>query len=121
MLPIASRHFKCKILYSQPVSLTTVMSSSGLFDRGIWFFSIYQEIQLESVAVNVTIQDFVADVESKLFFRNKQQVSEEIMFVFPVDPDTVVYTFYATMGDTRIEAMLWDKEEVLCGGVGVGD
>ncbi|XP_032058616.1 von Willebrand factor A domain-containing protein 5A-like isoform X3 [Aythya fuligula] len=83
----------------------------GLFDRGIWFFSIYQEIQLESVAVNVTIQDFVADVESKLFFRNKQQVSEEIMFVFPVDPDTVVYTFYATMGDTRIEAMLWDKEE----------
>ncbi|XP_032058620.1 von Willebrand factor A domain-containing protein 5A-like isoform X7 [Aythya fuligula] len=84
----------------------------GLFDRGIWFFSIYQEIQLESVAVNVTIQDFVADVESKLFFRNKQQVSEEIMFVFPVDPDTVVYTFYATMGDTRIEAMLWDKEEV---------
>ncbi|XP_068517186.1 von Willebrand factor A domain-containing protein 5A-like [Anas acuta] len=83
----------------------------GLFDRGIWFFSIYQEIQLESVAVNVNIQDFVADVESKLFFRNKQQVSEEIMFVFPVDPDTVVYTFYATMGDTRIEAMLWDKEE----------
>ncbi|XP_035169311.1 LOW QUALITY PROTEIN: von Willebrand factor A domain-containing protein 5A-like [Oxyura jamaicensis] len=83
----------------------------ALFDRGIWIFSVYPEIQLESVAVNVTIQDFVADVESKLFFRNKQQVSEEIMFIFPVDSDTVVYTFYATMGDTRVEAMLWDKEE----------
>nr|XP_047902409.1 von Willebrand factor A domain-containing protein 5A-like isoform X2 [Anser cygnoides] len=83
----------------------------SLFDRGIWIFSIYPKIELESVAVNVTIQDFVADVESKLFFRNKQQVSDEIMFIFPVHSDTVVYTFCATMGDTRIEAMLWDKEE----------
>ncbi|NXN40150.1 VMA5A protein, partial [Rhinoptilus africanus] len=76
-----------------------------------WFFSSYPEVELESVTVNVTIQDFVADVVSELFFRNTQQVPKETMFIFPVDPDTVVHTFYATMGDTRIEAMLWEKEE----------
>ncbi|XP_074018656.1 von Willebrand factor A domain-containing protein 5A-like [Numenius arquata] len=83
----------------------------GLFQGEIWFFPSYPEVELESVRVNVTIQDFVADVESELFFRNTQQVSKEIMFIFPVDSDTVVHTFYATMGDTRIEAMLWEKEE----------
>lgn len=70
-------------------------------------------MELETMTVKVTIQDFVADVVSELFFRNTQQVSKEIMFIFPVDSDTVVHTFYATMGDTRIEAMLWEKEEVL--------
>ncbi|NXN73099.1 VMA5A protein, partial [Himantopus himantopus] len=79
--------------------------------RGIWFFSTYPEMELETVTVNVTIQDFVADVVSELFFRNMQQVSKEAMFIFPVDSNTVVHTFYATIGDTRIEAMLWEKEE----------
>ncbi|NXW38322.1 VMA5A protein, partial [Phaetusa simplex] len=79
--------------------------------RGIWYFSSYSEMELESVTVYVTIQDFVADVVSELFFRNTQQVPKETMFVFPVDSETVVHTFYATMGDTRIEAMLWEKEE----------
>ncbi|NXL54653.1 VMA5A protein, partial [Podilymbus podiceps] len=76
-----------------------------------WFFSSYSEVELETVTVNVTIQDFVADVVSELVFRNTQQVSQESMFIFPVDSNTVVHTFYATMGDTRIEAMLWEKEE----------
>ncbi|NXR05592.1 VMA5A protein, partial [Sagittarius serpentarius] len=76
-----------------------------------YFFCSYPEVELETVTVNVTIQDFVADVVSELFFRNTQQVSKETMFIFPVDSDTVVHTFYATMGDTRIEAMLWEKEE----------
>ncbi|NXW59028.1 VMA5A protein, partial [Eurystomus gularis] len=76
-----------------------------------WFFSSYPQVELETVTVNVTIQDFVADVVSELFFRNTQQVSMETMFIFPVDSDTVLHTFYATMGDTRIEAMLWEKEE----------
>lgn len=111
--PITSRHLKFKVSYVQPGNLTAVVSSSGLFQRGIWFFSSYSEMELESVTVNVTIQDFVADVVSELFFRNTHQVPKETMFVFPVDSDTVVHTFYATMGDTRIEAMLWEKEEVL--------
>ncbi|NXG78069.1 VMA5A protein, partial [Baryphthengus martii] len=79
--------------------------------RGIWFFSSHTEVELETVTVNVTIQDFLANVVSELVFRNKQQVSQGTMFIFPVDSDTVVHTFYATMGDTRIEAMLWEKEE----------
>ncbi|KFP19128.1 von Willebrand factor A domain-containing protein 5A, partial [Egretta garzetta] len=83
----------------------------GLFQRGIWFFCSYPEVELETLTVNVTIQDFVADVVSELVFRNTQPVSKETMFIFPVASDTVVHTFYATMGDTRIEAMLWEKEE----------
>ncbi|KFW04493.1 von Willebrand factor A domain-containing protein 5A, partial [Eurypyga helias] len=83
----------------------------GLFQRGTWFFSSHPEVELEAVTVHVTIQDFVADVVSELVFCNRQQVSKETMFIFPVDSDTVVHTFYATMGDTRIEAMLWEKEE----------
>ncbi|NXX12930.1 VMA5A protein, partial [Podargus strigoides] len=79
--------------------------------RQIRFFSSCPYVELETVKVNVTIQDFVADVVSELFFRNTQQMSMEGMFVFPVDPDTVVHTFYATVGNTRIEAMLWEKEE----------
>ncbi|NWI25375.1 VMA5A protein, partial [Sula dactylatra] len=74
-------------------------------------FSSYPEVELEAVTVNVTIQDFIADVVSELFFRNTQQVSKETMFIFPVDSHTLVHTFCATMGDTRIEAMLWEKEE----------
>lgn len=88
------------------------MSSSGLFSRE-WFFSSDPEMEMESMTVNVTIQDFVADVVSEMFFRNKQQISMEIMFLFPVDSDTVVHTFHATMGNTRVEAMLCDKKEVL--------
>ncbi|NXE16064.1 VMA5A protein, partial [Lophotis ruficrista] len=79
--------------------------------RGIWFFSSYLKVELETVTVNVTIQDFVADVVSELVFRNTEQFSMETVFIFPVDSDTVVHTFCATMGDTRIEAMLWEKEE----------
>ncbi|NXW51917.1 VMA5A protein, partial [Nyctiprogne leucopyga] len=75
------------------------------------FFSSYGEVKLETATVNVTIQDFVADVVSELAFRNMQQVSREAMFIFPVNSDTVVHTFYAVMGDTYIEAMLWEKEE----------
>lgn len=70
-------------------------------------------MELQTATVNVTIQDFVASVVSELVFRNMQQVSEETMFIFPVDSNTVVHTFCATMGDSRIEAMLWEKEEVL--------
>ncbi|NXG57908.1 VMA5A protein, partial [Hemiprocne comata] len=79
--------------------------------RGLWFFSSYPQVELKAVTVNVTIQDFVADVVSELFFCNRLPVSNETVFVFPVDSNTVVHTFYATMGDTRIEAMLWEKEE----------
>ncbi|NXA16459.1 VMA5A protein, partial [Sapayoa aenigma] len=79
--------------------------------RGVWFFSSYPEVELETVTVNVTIQDFVADVASELVCRNMQQVSKETMFIFPVDSNTVVHTFHATMGDSCIEAMLWEKEE----------
>ncbi|KAK4808515.1 hypothetical protein QYF61_005832 [Mycteria americana] len=111
LFPTTSRPLKFKVSDVQPGSLTAVVSSSGLFQRGIWFFSSYHEVELETVTVNVTIQEFVADVVSELLFRNTQQVSEETMFIFPVDSDTVVHTFYATMGDTRIEAMLWEKEE----------
>ncbi|XP_040546337.1 von Willebrand factor A domain-containing protein 5A isoform X4 [Gallus gallus] len=82
----------------------------GLFSRE-WFFSSDPEMEMESMTVNVTIQDFVADVVSEMFFRNKQQISMEIMFLFPVDSDTVVHTFHATMGNTRVEAMLCDKKE----------
>ncbi|NWI92927.1 VMA5A protein, partial [Pitta sordida] len=76
-----------------------------------WFFSSYPEVELEAVTVNVTIQDFVADVVSELVCRNTQQVSKEAMFVFPVDSNTIVHTFHATMGDSCIEAMLLEKEE----------
>ncbi|KFQ36225.1 von Willebrand factor A domain-containing protein 5A, partial [Mesitornis unicolor] len=94
-------------------SLTAAVSSSGLLQRRIWFLSSYPEVELETVAVNVTIQDFVTDVVSELYFRNVQQVSKETVFIFPVDSDTVVHTFYTTMGDTSIKAMLWEKEEAL--------
>ncbi|NWI50248.1 VMA5A protein, partial [Calyptomena viridis] len=76
-----------------------------------WFFSSYPEVELETVTVNVTIQDFVADVVSELVCRNMQQVSKETMFIFPVDSNTVVHTFHATIGDSCIEAMLLEKEE----------
>ncbi|KAK2518885.1 hypothetical protein Q9233_012290 [Columba guinea] len=68
-------------------------------------------VELETVTVTVSIQDFVADVVSELVFRNMSQVSKETMFIFPLDFNTVVHTFYATMGDTRIEAMVLEKEE----------
>ncbi|NXX97771.1 VMA5A protein, partial [Centropus bengalensis] len=79
--------------------------------RRIWFLHSQPEVELETVTVNVTIQDFVADVGSELFYRNTQQVSREIMFIFPVDSNTFVHSFHATMGDTRIEAVLWEKEK----------
>ncbi|XP_064896041.1 von Willebrand factor A domain-containing protein 5A isoform X3 [Columba livia] len=83
----------------------------GLFQRGIWFFSSCPEVELETVTVNVSIQDFVADVVSELVFRNMSQVSKETMFIFPLNFNTVVHTFYASMGDTRTEAMVLEKEE----------
>lgn len=67
-------------------------------------------MELETVTVNVSIQNFVAHVVSELVFHNMLEVSKKTMFIFPLNFNTVKHTFYTTMGDTRIEAMVWEKE-----------
>ncbi|XP_040277163.1 von Willebrand factor A domain-containing protein 5A-like isoform X2 [Bufo bufo] len=70
-----------------------------------------QPIPLQGIAVDVHVNGFVADVSATLKYKNKEEKAVEAIFVFPMDEDSAVYSFEATVEGKTIVADLQEKEQ----------
>ncbi|KAM7337777.1 hypothetical protein ACRRTK_003896 [Alexandromys fortis] len=80
-------------------------------------------VALKSIAVTLSINDFVAGVSATLNYENEEKDALEAFFVFPMDEDSAVFSFEALVDGKKIVAELQDKyqahkryEEALSGG-----
>uniref|UniRef100_A0A8D0LAC2 VIT domain-containing protein n=1 Tax=Sphenodon punctatus TaxID=8508 RepID=A0A8D0LAC2_SPHPU len=71
-----------------------------------------EPVPLRSIAVNVAVRGFVADVASELRYQNKELGPVEAVFVFPLDEGSAVYAFEALVGGKHIEAQIQEKKQV---------
>ncbi|XP_067326055.1 von Willebrand factor A domain-containing protein 5A-like [Anolis sagrei] len=67
---------------------------------------------LQSISVNVAIQDFVADVMCELQYKNEGTIPLEVIFDMRLDKNVAVYAFDGIMDGTRIEAQIMEKWQV---------
>ncbi|OBS81739.1 hypothetical protein A6R68_24271, partial [Neotoma lepida] len=76
--------------------------------------SVFQQHQvaLKSIAVTLSINDFVAGVSATLNYENEEKAPLEAFFVFPMDEDSAVYSFEALVDGKKIVAELQDKYQV---------
>ncbi|XP_004604827.2 von Willebrand factor A domain-containing protein 5A [Sorex araneus] len=70
-----------------------------------------EPVPLKSIAVSVSILEFVADVAATLNYENEETVPVEAFFVFPMDENSAVYSFEALVDGRTIVAELLDKEK----------
>ncbi|XP_069819428.1 von Willebrand factor A domain-containing protein 5A-like [Dendropsophus ebraccatus] len=68
-------------------------------------------IPLQGISVDVQVKGFVADVSATLKYKNAEEKAVEAVFVFPMDQDSAVYTFEATLEGKTIVADLQEKKE----------
>ncbi|KAL1781729.1 von Willebrand factor A domain-containing protein 5A [Sigmodon hispidus] len=94
-----------------------MVHSSGLLT------GVKDPVSLKSIAVTLSINDFVAGVSATLNYENEEKVPLEAFFVFPMDEDSAVHSFEALVDGKTIVAELQDKyqahkmyEEALSGG-----
>ncbi|XP_077334227.1 von Willebrand factor A domain-containing protein 5A-like isoform X3 [Lithobates pipiens] len=70
-----------------------------------------QPVPLQGIWVDVQVKGFVADVSATLKYKNKEEKAVEAVFVFPMDEDSAVYSFEATIEGKKIIADLQEKEQ----------
>ncbi|XP_075695941.1 von Willebrand factor A domain-containing protein 5A-like isoform X2 [Rhinoderma darwinii] len=70
-----------------------------------------QPVPLKGISVDVQVKGFVADVSATLKYKNEEEKAVEAIFVFPMDEDSAVYTFEATVEGKTIVADLQEKKE----------
>ncbi|XP_057624968.1 von Willebrand factor A domain-containing protein 5A-like [Chionomys nivalis] len=66
-------------------------------------------VPLKSISVTLSINDFVASVSATLNYENEEKVPLEAIFVFPMDEDSAVYSFEASVDGKKIVAELQEK------------
>ena len=69
-------------------------------------------VALKSIAVTLSINDFVAGVSATLNYENEEKDALEAFFVFPMDEDSAVYSFEALVDGKKIVAELQEKLQV---------
>ncbi|XP_068128231.1 von Willebrand factor A domain-containing protein 5A-like [Hyperolius riggenbachi] len=74
-----------------------------------------EQVPLQGIWVDVQVKGFVADVSATLKYKNEKEAAD-VVFVFPVDKDSAVYSFEATIEGKKIIADLqvektWRKIE----------
>ncbi|XP_068108676.1 von Willebrand factor A domain-containing protein 5A-like isoform X2 [Hyperolius riggenbachi] len=70
-----------------------------------------QPVPLQGIWVDVQVKGFVADVSATLKYNNKEENAVEAVFVFPMDEDSAVYSFEATIEGKKIVADLQEKKQ----------
>ncbi|XP_069604249.1 von Willebrand factor A domain-containing protein 5A-like isoform X3 [Ranitomeya imitator] len=70
-----------------------------------------QPVPLKGISVDVQVKGFVADVSATLKYKNEEEKAVEAVFVFPMDEDSAVYSFEATVEGKTIVADLQEKEQ----------
>ncbi|XP_053556966.1 von Willebrand factor A domain-containing protein 5A [Bombina bombina] len=68
-------------------------------------------VPLRGISVDVQVKGFVADVTATLKYKNVEEQAVEAVFVFPMDEDSAVYNFVATVQGKRIIADLQEKKQ----------
>ncbi|XP_068128247.1 von Willebrand factor A domain-containing protein 5A-like isoform X2 [Hyperolius riggenbachi] len=68
-------------------------------------------IPLQGICVDIQVKGFVADVSATLKYKNKEENAVEAIFVFPMDEDSAVYSFEATIEGKKIIAELQEKKQ----------
>ncbi|KAM4808391.1 LOW QUALITY PROTEIN: von Willebrand factor A domain-containing protein 5A-like [Rhinophrynus dorsalis] len=68
-------------------------------------------VPLRGISVDVQVKGFVADVSATLKYKNVEEKAVEAIFVFPLDEDSAVYSFEATVDGQKIVADLQEKEQ----------
>ncbi|XP_053304522.1 von Willebrand factor A domain-containing protein 5A-like [Spea bombifrons] len=68
-------------------------------------------VPLKGISVDVQVKGFVADVSATLKYKNLEENAVEAVFVFPMDDDSAVYSFEATVEGKKIVAEIQEKEQ----------
>ncbi|XP_073467205.1 von Willebrand factor A domain-containing protein 5A-like [Aquarana catesbeiana] len=78
---------------------------------GLIIVTSRQPVPLQGIWVDVQVKGFVADVSATLKYKNKEEKAVEAVFVFPMDEDSAVYSFEATIEGKTIVADLQEKKQ----------
>ncbi|XP_040191526.1 von Willebrand factor A domain-containing protein 5A-like [Rana temporaria] len=78
---------------------------------GLIIVDSHQPVPLQGIWVDVQVKGFVADVSATLKYKNEEENAVEAIFVFPMDEDSAVYSFEATIEGKKIIADLQEKEQ----------
>ncbi|XP_073467172.1 von Willebrand factor A domain-containing protein 5A-like [Aquarana catesbeiana] len=78
---------------------------------GLIIVASHQPVPLQGIWVDVQVKGFVADVSATLKYKNKEEKTVEAVFVFPMDEDSAVYSFEATIEGKKIVANLQEKKQ----------
>jgi hypothetical protein len=70
-------------------------------------------VPLTSISVDLTINGFIANVQSILHFKNTESSPIEAVYEFPLDDQSAVYQFEAQIEDRVIVAECQPKKEVI--------
>ncbi|KAK3087546.1 hypothetical protein FSP39_007384 [Pinctada imbricata] len=70
-------------------------------------------VSLKEIKTEVSIKEFIANVESKLEYFNRGPVAVEAEFVFPLDSKTAVYNFEAEINGRHIVAECQEQAEAI--------
>ncbi|XP_071988847.1 von Willebrand factor A domain-containing protein 5A-like isoform X4 [Engystomops pustulosus] len=68
-------------------------------------------VPLKGISVDVQVKGFVSDVSATLKYKNEEEKAVEAIFVFPMDEDSAVYSFEATIEGKTIVADLQEKKQ----------
>ncbi|KAM4707367.1 von Willebrand factor A domain-containing protein 5A-like [Discoglossus pictus] len=78
---------------------------------GLVIVSSKAPVPLKGISVDVQVTGFVADVSATLKYKNIEENAVEAVFVFPMDEDSAVYSFEATVEGKKIVADIQEKKE----------
>ncbi|KAM9331059.1 uncharacterized protein PAF06_019410 [Gastrophryne carolinensis] len=78
---------------------------------GLIIMESRKPVPLRSIQVDVHVKIFVADVSATLKYKNTEEKAVEAIFVFPMDEDSAVYSFEATIEGKKIVADLQEKKQ----------
>ncbi|XP_053556970.1 von Willebrand factor A domain-containing protein 5A isoform X2 [Bombina bombina] len=81
------------------------------FCCGLIIVASKKQVPLRGISVDVQVKGFVADVTATLKYKNVEEKAVEAVFVFPMDEDSAVYRFEATIEGKTIVAELQEKEK----------
>ncbi|XP_071988863.1 von Willebrand factor A domain-containing protein 5A-like isoform X2 [Engystomops pustulosus] len=70
-----------------------------------------EPVPLKGISVDVQVKGFVSDVSATLKYKNEEEKAVEAIFVFPMDEDSAVYSFEATIEGKTIVADLQEKKQ----------
>ena len=93
--------------------INIILGTGSLHIRERWSSEPYHEMSIETLDVEVNIQDQVAKTHVEQVFKNNMDESGEAMFIFPLPKNAMVTSMAYWVGGERYEAQIREKEEAV--------